>query len=103
MRKSRRAGKAKIEAKRAEVKGLFDQLAQGISEIQQTEGWTRWLSFQSKLYRYSFSNTRLIYAQRPTASVVMGYKGLGAIASALTGSVTNDVLHGSKRPVTLVP
>ena len=36
-------------------------------------------------------------------AVIMGYKGMGAIASALMGSVTDKVLHGSKRPVVLVP
>jgi len=71
--KSRRNAKS-VEAKKAEVQGLLDRLEEGVESVRSSEGWAKWLRFQSSLYRYSWNNTMLIAMQCPGASFVMGFR-----------------------------
>jgi antirestriction protein ArdC len=52
-----------------------DRLATAVAElIGDGDAWTRWLRFQARLHRYSFNNTMLMLAQRPSTSMVAGYQ-----------------------------
>lgn len=61
-------------ARRAMVEALHQQLAQRIGQLDSREEWQRWLTFAASFHRYSFSNTVLIWAQKPDASLVGGYR-----------------------------
>jgi hypothetical protein len=70
----------------------FDQLKSlledGIDSITSGDDWKRYLEFQARFYRYSFSNMMLVLIQRPDATMVQargerkdgkvtGWKALG--------------------------
>lgn len=61
------------EASEARVKALTDQLETGISQIFQSSQYAEYLSAMSKFHHYSFSNSMLIFMQRPDATCVAGY------------------------------
>jgi hypothetical protein len=52
----------------------FDQLKSlledGIDSITSGDDWKRYLEFQARFYRYSFSNMMLVLVQRPDATMV---------------------------------
>ncbi len=49
---------------------LKEALKEGISQLTSGEDWKRYLEFQATFRSYSFSNTMLILAQRPDATLV---------------------------------
>ena len=60
-----------IQDKIAYVKKLADETLDKITS--NTLEWRKFLDFSAKLYKYSFSNKILIYAQRPDATAVADY------------------------------
>ena len=48
-------------------------IEQGIKELFESEKYMRYLSVMSRFHRYSVNNTRLIYMQKPDATLVAGY------------------------------
>ena len=48
-------------------------IEQGIKELFESEKYMRYLSVMSKFHRYSVNNTRLIYMQKPEATLVAGF------------------------------
>lgn len=56
-----------------QLKALTDQLEQGISTIFQSGQYAEYLAAMSKFHHYSFSNSILIFMQRPDATRVAGY------------------------------
>lgn len=61
------------EASEARIKALTDQLENGISQVFQSGQYAEYLSAMSKFHHYSFSNSMLIFMQRPDATCVAGY------------------------------
>lgn len=53
---------------------LVDQLHRHIAALVTGADWQRWLSVAARFHRYSFNNQILIYAQRPAATHVAGYR-----------------------------
>jgi hypothetical protein len=51
----------------------LDRLSTGIAQLTSSDAWHAWLSVQARFHTYSFSNTVLIAAQRPTAARVAGF------------------------------
>lgn len=49
-------------------------LKQAVSQLFNEESFRRWLTVRAKFHRYSFSNSLLIAAQRPDATMVAGYQ-----------------------------
>ncbi len=56
------------------VKEAIERIDKGLENIATDEEWKKFLSFQSKFYRYSARNTMLIYSQRPDATFIKGYR-----------------------------
>ncbi|WP_049763289.1 ArdC-like ssDNA-binding domain-containing protein [Alicyclobacillus acidocaldarius] len=56
------------------VQEAFERLNALLDTFQDSEQFKRYLEFAARVPRYSFHNVMLIYAQRPNASCVMGYK-----------------------------
>lgn len=52
---------------------LIAALTKGVSNLTTSEGWQRYLTFQSRFHRYSYGNALLIAAQRATATRVAGF------------------------------
>ena len=55
------------------VKGITDQLEQGIQELFESERYKTWLTTMSRFHDYSLNNTLLIAFQKPDATLVAGY------------------------------
>lgn len=53
---------------------VLERLTSGIRDLTSGQRWAAWLSFCSRFHRYSFHNQVLIFAQRPDASWVAGYR-----------------------------
>lgn len=53
---------------------VLERLTAGIRDLTSGQRWADWLSFCSRFHRYSFHNQVLIFAQRPDASWVAGYR-----------------------------
>ena len=49
-----------------EIRGLAEYAAKDVS--RSPKDWMKYLDTASRLYRYSFSDTLLIYEQRPSAT-----------------------------------
>lgn len=56
------------------VKKLYDKLLQGVQEVFSSEKYAKFLEFSKNFRSYSFENTILIFAQKPDATYVAGYK-----------------------------
>jgi antirestriction protein ArdC len=56
------------------TQAALERLESGIQELLDSGDWTRYLSLQAKLHRYSFRNTLLIMTQCPEATQVMGFR-----------------------------
>ncbi|MEQ6359520.1 ArdC family protein [Thermoanaerobacter thermohydrosulfuricus] len=56
------------------VKELYDKLLQGVQEVFSSEKYAEFLEFSKNFRNYSFENTVLIFAQKPDATYVAGYK-----------------------------
>ena len=59
---------------REKVTEALKQIDEAIENIGTNEEWLKYLSFQTKFYRYSYGNTLLIYLQNPEASFVKGFR-----------------------------
>ena len=55
------------------LKALTDKLENGVSDIFQSGQYAEYLAAMSKFHHYSFSNSLLIFMQRPDATHVAGY------------------------------
>lgn len=53
---------------------ILESLEVGVAELVTSEDWIRSLEVASKFHTYSFSNTMLIFMQRPDATRVAGFK-----------------------------
>lgn len=62
------------EQRREQAKALHDQLTGQVAELAQGENWTAWLRFTASFRTYSLNNSWLIFAQRPDATRVLGYR-----------------------------
>ena len=56
------------------IKELTEKLHEGIQELYQSDKYRDYLRTMAKFTNYSFNNTILIWAQRPDASAVAGYR-----------------------------
>jgi hypothetical protein len=56
------------------VKELTEKLQAGIQELYDSEKYRDYLCAMAKFHHYSFNNSLLIWAQRPDASSVAGYR-----------------------------
>lgn len=57
------------------TKEIYNQLIKGVENNINSESWKEFLKIQSKFHNYSFSNSILIYLQKPNATLLKGYKG----------------------------
>jgi len=62
------------EERRAEAEALHATIAEQVEALRESETWARFLDFSRAFHRYSLSNLLLIFAQRPEASHVAGYR-----------------------------
>jgi hypothetical protein len=53
---------------------LHETLSAQVERLAEGAQWRRWLAFASRFHNYSFRNTVLIWAQRPDATLVAGYR-----------------------------
>ena len=56
------------------IKEITEKLEQGVKEVFESDKYKDYLNFMSKFYNYSVNNIILIMMQKPTASLVAGYK-----------------------------
>ena len=68
-----------VSEKNDKVEQLQADIEQGVADLVEGEDWQQWLRVASRFPRYSFRNTLLIQAQRPDATVVMGYRAWQAL------------------------
>ena len=61
-------------ARQATLERMHTQLAEKVGSLASMEAWGSWLRFASGFHRYSFNNTLLIWAQKPEATMVAGYR-----------------------------
>ena len=61
-------------ARKATLESLHSQLAARIGSLDSLEAWGAWLRFANSFHRYSFNNTVLIWAAKPDATMVAGYR-----------------------------
>lgn len=61
-------------ARQATLEVMHTQLAARVVSLDSMEGWGAWLRFAKSFHRYSFNNTVLIWAQRPDATLIAGYR-----------------------------
>jgi hypothetical protein len=85
----------RYEEREARVTEALQTLEQGIDAILTTDGFTRYLRLMSRLTQYSAGNLALIYAQRPDATRVAGYRTWQALG--------RQVRKGEKGITILVP
>lgn len=52
---------------------ILERLAEGITQLTNSERWQEWLTMQSRFHSYSFNNTLLILGQKPNATRVAGF------------------------------
>ena len=97
-------------ARRETLERLHGMLAERVSELGSGREWQAWLRFASSFTTYAFSNTILIWAQRPDATMVAGYRAWqdkgrqvrrGETAIRILGPVTRRVaaLDSQGRPI----
>lgn len=56
------------------VKELYNRLLKGVEDVFTSGRLEEFLKFQARFHRYSFGNTLLIFAQKPNATYVAGFK-----------------------------
>ena len=56
------------------IKELTEKLQAGIQELYDSEKYRDYLRTMAKFHHYSFNNSLLIWAQRPDATAVAGYR-----------------------------
>jgi len=62
------------EQRREQAKALHDQLTAQVADLAQGENWVAWLRFTANFRTLSMNNSWLIFAQRPDATRVLGYR-----------------------------
>jgi len=62
-------------ARQATLEMMHAQLAERVGSLDSLQAWGSWLRFANSFHRYSFNNTLLIWAQKPDATMVAGYRG----------------------------
>ena len=62
------------EERRAEAEELHATIAEQVEALRESETWARFLTFAQSFHRYSLGNLLLIFAQRPEATHVAGYR-----------------------------
>lgn len=73
-RRSPAQRQAAARAREAKLDRIHQQLEAGVAQLRNGDAWTSFLDFASRLHRYSFANTVLIFTQRPEATMVAGYR-----------------------------
>jgi hypothetical protein len=74
-------------ARQATLETMHTQLAEKVGSLDSLQAWGSWLRFANSFHRYSFNNTLLIWAQKPDATTVAGYRAwqargrLGTVSS----------------------
>jgi antirestriction protein ArdC len=63
------------ESAKQHTKEAQERLQAAVETLMTSEGWTQYLKNQSKFHSYSWGNTLLIWAQKPEASHLKGFKG----------------------------
>lgn len=58
----------------ARLEALHAELKDGVLALTSSEKWQQWLDFSASFHTYSFNNQMLILLQRPTATLVTGYR-----------------------------
>lgn len=61
-------------ARQATLQTMHTQLAEQVASLASMDAWASWLKFANSFHRYSFNNTLLIWAQKPQATMVAGYR-----------------------------
>ena len=61
--------------KNEKIQELTEKLQTGIQELYDSEKYRDYLRTMAKFHHYSFNNSLLIWAQRPDASAVCGFRG----------------------------
>lgn len=62
------------EQRREHAQALHDQLSNQVAALAQGENWTAWLRFTANFRTLSMNNSWLVFAQRPDATHVLGYR-----------------------------
>lgn len=84
-------------ARQATLETMHTQLAEKVAALASGEGWASWLRFANSFHRYSFNNTLLIWAQKPQATMVAGYRAWQARGRQVRRGETAIKVYG---PVT---
>ena len=61
-------------ARTATLESMHAQLVERVSSLDSSQEWGAWLRFANSFHQYSFNNTVLIWAQKPEATMVAGYR-----------------------------
>lgn len=56
------------------IQEILEKLENGVRQVYSADEWKKYLSVMAKFHTYSFSNSLLIYLQKPDASMVAGYR-----------------------------
>lgn len=64
---------------RARIESTIDELAAETDALKQSELFQNYLTFRAAFHRYSFTNSILIFSQRPDATLVAGFKAWNKI------------------------
>lgn len=62
------------EQRREQAQALHDQLTNQVAALAKSENWTAWLRFTANFRTLSVNNSWLVFAQRPDATHVLGYR-----------------------------
>lgn len=72
---SRQTRDAERAARTEKVERVLSMLEEGVEQITNSDEFERYLRFSARFHGYSARNCLLIFAQRPGASRVAGYRG----------------------------
>lgn len=84
-------------ARQATLETMHTQLAEKVAALASGDAWASWLRFANSFHRYSFSNTLLIWSQKPQATMVAGYRAWQARGRQVRRGETAIKVYG---PVT---
>jgi len=84
-------------ARQATLETMHAQLAERVGSLDSVQAWGSWLRFANSFHRYSFNNTLLIWAQKPDATMVAGYRAWQARGRQVRRGETSIKVYG---PVT---
>lgn len=73
-RRTVRGAKASAGQRAGELEALHATIVGQIETLKDSEAWKAWLTYAASFHSYSVRNILLIYAQRPLATQVAGYK-----------------------------